>query len=122
MDILKKLKYRYHQFRNEVEGLISELQILIVSLFYLNKLELVEVSKVFLILDCHRDALIMRTFCFFRILPRYKIAVAEQARDLHILISNNFCKSTRIVLTSRQYIKNYQFLVSLRSENKLVIL
>jgi len=122
MDFLKRLNYRYYQFRNEVEGLISELQTLIVSLHYLNKLELVEVSKVFLILECHRDASIMRIFCFFKILPNYQIAVAEHARDLHVLISNNFCKSMKIVITSSQYIKNYQLLVSLRSENNLVIL
>ena len=122
MSILKKLKYRYYQFRNEVEGQISELQILIVSLYYLNKFELFEVSEVFLILDCYRDALIMRIFCFFRILPRYQLAVTEQARDLHFLISKNFSKSTRIVITSRQYIKNYQLLASLRREKKLIIL
>ena len=122
MGILKKLNYRYCQFHNEVEGLVGELQILIVSLFYLSKLELIDVSKVVLILDCHRDAIILRTFCFFKILPRYQIAVADHARDLNVLISNSFCKSKRIVITSRLYIKNYQLLVFLRLKNRLVIL
>ena len=122
MRLWKLIPTRWFQFRDEVVGIIRGFQLLIVNLALIGKLRPVGSEPITVIVDSWREATILRLLWVTQLLPRHKILVVRHACDLHMLMQSNFGGESLLIVTSRAYIKYYQFLASLRHQQRMFVL
>lgn len=122
MHLWKRLSTRWFQFRDEASGLVAGFQLLIVNLAYIGQLRSPEKSRIVVIVDSWREAVILWLLWIGRVLPRYKVWVIRRAVHLDVYADADFGGELLLVATSRAFTKHYQLLADLRRQQRLVVL
>lgn len=121
MCLWKRFSKRWYQFRDDVSGLVTGLQLLIVNLAYI-QLRLPGKNRIVIIVDSWREAMILWLLWAGRALPRYKVWVIRRAVHLDFYADADFDGELLLVTTSRAFTKHYQLLADLRRQRRLIVL
>lgn len=122
MRLSKNISKRWHQFRDEAAGLVIGFQLLIVNLAYIGQLQSPRRSRIVVIVDSWREAVILWLLWLGQVLPRYKVWVIRRAGHLDLYAEADFGGELLLVATSRAFAKHYQLLADLRRQRRLVVL
>lgn len=122
MRLWKRISTRWFQFRDEASGLVTEFQLLIVNLANIGQLKSPEKSRIVVIVDSRREAMILWLLWVVRVLPRYNVRVICRADQLSQYAEADFGGELLLVATSRTFTKHYQLLAALRRQQRLIVL
>lgn len=122
MRLWKRLSTRWSQFCGETSGLVTGFQLLIVNLAYIGQLRTADESRIVVIVDSWREAIILWLLWIGRVLPRYKVWVIRRAGQLDLYAEADFGGELLLAATSRAYTKHYQLLAALRRQQRLIVL
>ena len=121
-EIRKRIVKRWFQFLDEVSTLVRGLQLLIVNLSLIGKLQPVRSYSIAVIVDSWREAVILELLSRAGLLPRHKIIVVSRNEDLEFLFQLNSGHQSLLIVTSRAFTRYYQLLADLRRQQRLVVL
>lgn len=121
MLLTNRIAFRWHQFRDETQGLVEGFQSLLVNLVCL-KLKFPEKQSVIVILDSRREAVMLWLLWLCNILPRYEVWVIRRAGDLELRLQRDFGGELLLVASARVFCKHYGLLVELRRQRRLIVL
>ena len=122
MRLWKRITARWYQFCGETAGLVTGFQLLIVNLAYIGQLAPPGKSRIIVIVDSWREAMILWLLWVVRVLPRYNVWVIYRADRLSQYAEADFGGELLLVSTSRALTKHYQLLVNLRRQRRLIVL